>query len=526
MGSTASTAPIETSGTQGSGVTTGRGDCGVGTSLRLRALETGLFVTLPTGILDKPVEHLTVECWVYPYYASGQFPVYVSKFTPDWEGFALMGTKGCEISFAVHSWSDMTSPPYSLPKDTWTHVCGVFDRGEATLYINGSAQGRLTSTRALQPNSSNLCIGSTRRSGSENCYGFTGNIRDLRVWSCSRSPEQINANMTNISRYEMSNLLLWLQLGASGASEMNPCDIGPYSLPVTQTNLVLPARITKDEVSSFSPKELVHGKALLLDSRSHGLQVPSCEGLCPRSELSLEFWFYVKKENFTIPDSVFVSKMDYSKQNCGYGFLGSSRTITFFVNKWFDSPCVAPFPEEKWTHACGVFSNGRKELFLNGESVATNQTTRYINHSKDPLRIGHYPVLNSFEPNQPPYGFCGFCRDVRVWSCARTQHQIRSNMYHLGACDRAGLQAWLPLGSNGFTRDSPLAFECDHGPNALPVLPVGSSTATIFYLMVPPSPVDWSIARLLFIGKYKNSESECVLAVLPVSVIKRILYLL
>ncbi|MFM7058141.1 MAG: zinc-dependent peptidase [Planctomycetota bacterium] len=81
-----------------------------------------------------------------------------------------------------------------LPRGEWTHVVHTYRQGEATLYINGKADG--TSRRSGSP----LNIKSPARlylGGWYNNYDFSGDLDEVRISSTARSPEWIQLQYEN-----------------------------------------------------------------------------------------------------------------------------------------------------------------------------------------------------------------------------------------------------------------------------------------------------------------------------------------
>jgi hypothetical protein len=79
----------------------------------------------------------------------------------------------------------------------WVHVAGVFDRGFATIYVNGEVQGRVTlSFRAVQDPKETMQIGvdlSTPVDPVAKEGRFRGLIDSVRVYSRALTPEEILA---------------------------------------------------------------------------------------------------------------------------------------------------------------------------------------------------------------------------------------------------------------------------------------------------------------------------------------------
>lgn len=87
---------------------------------------------------------------------------------------------------------DMTNTPLTL--GTWTHVAGVFDGTNMTLYVGGVQRQQIASTRnPTAANTANLHLGKD--------YGtnvFTGNIDEARVYSFGATAGQIGTLVAGV----------------------------------------------------------------------------------------------------------------------------------------------------------------------------------------------------------------------------------------------------------------------------------------------------------------------------------------
>lgn len=95
----------------------------------------------------------------------------------------------------------------------------------------------------------------------------------------------------------------------------------------------------------------------------------------------------------------------------------------------FDPSPLAPTPYNQWTHVAGVFDSGNLFLYVNG--VLEDSETRVpadslISWSR--TRVFMMGVMNSGDDDGDERWYDGDLDEVRVWSVARTQSQIQSNM--------------------------------------------------------------------------------------------------
>ncbi|KAH3760331.1 hypothetical protein Pelo_7836 [Pelomyxa schiedti] len=484
----------------------------VGSGLRVGCNDTdGVDVRGPT---------VTIECWVYlSAEQTTPYPVYVLKSTESRDcGFGLLGKSATGICLCINRFTDEALASEAiLPVGEWHHVCGVFDRGQITMYVDGKQISQVRRPMNLLPASSPLEIGSTEwRIGKR---GFVGCVKHLRLWRCARTLPQITSSMSMHFPTDQLELVLYLPLISSARGNSLSRDLGPRGLSVTPVGNPLMGRYTSAGFVGcgvVSTTCLVTGKAMSLVNNACGLVIRNCSAICPSGSFTLECWLNLR--DYTAYP-VYISKTT-EDWNLGYGLIGKSNAgVTFFVNNWTHTiDKDAPLVKNVWHHLCGVYDSSAEQLsfYINGR-LAWKAAENLPTPCSDDLRIGNtmWSVVSSVK-----YGFCGYMRDVRLWSCPRSQEQVAASMHRLFPSDRKNLELWLPLGSNGFSTASPEFFK-DRGPNALSVEMVGGPLC--FTTVVPFTGVEWAIARLLFIGKFKNADEDCPLKHLPLNVIHLIM---
>ncbi|NMO15613.1 LamG domain-containing protein [Pyxidicoccus fallax] len=111
-----------------------------------------------------------------------------------------------------------------------------------------------------------------------------------------------------------------------------------------------------------------------------------------------------------------------------------------------------------WVHVAGTFDGSQWRLYRNGELLSESQ----------PLTEGGaYPIRARWAVGArgggAERGFNGNIRDVRIWSVARTQDQIREGMDNPPEENEDGLLAWWPMNEGKGQRVSDRSGNEAHG---------------------------------------------------------------
>lgn len=113
----------------------------------------------------------------------------------------------------------------------------------------------------------------------------------------------------------------------------------------------------------------------------------------------------------------------------------------------------------QWHHVAGVFDGTNHYLYINGALVNSSPGTLTIADSSEPLLIGN-------EATGLPRYFGGLIDEVRVWSLARTQDQIRIGMFQELPGTETGLRAYWKLNGSSV----------DFSPNGNPLTAINAPT--------------------------------------------------
>lgn len=180
--------------------------------------------------------------------------------------------------------------------------------------------------------------------------------------------------------------------------------------------------------------------ALILNKITDGVEVPHSSSLCPKQQMTIEFWAYA---NAVKRNPMFVSKTN-ADWSCGYGVLGRrDGNITMFHSGLLDDPMVEIAPQaiqaEKWTHLCFVFGDRKMEIYVNGALKAQTELSQRQNidygrtpeEQEVPLRIGFQRW------NVSRFGFEGMIAELRIWATEKRAQDIPQLMQGLPLSSKA-----------------------------------------------------------------------------------------
>jgi hypothetical protein len=168
-------------GAAGSGVSTASGV--LATAQSFSGL-TGVFSSTPDAPSLDPTSVVTLEAWIDATALGGRI---FDKITAGGTNGYLLDTVGNKLRMIVGSQALSTAS--SLSTGTWTHVAGVYDGANMTVYVNGAAAGTVAHTGAIPTNALTLRVGADSSGASL----FSGLIDEARVYSRALSAADIQA---------------------------------------------------------------------------------------------------------------------------------------------------------------------------------------------------------------------------------------------------------------------------------------------------------------------------------------------
>ena len=183
----------------------------------------------------------------------------------------------------------------------------------------------------------------------------------------------------------------------------------------------------------FKVQIKAQNNALDFDGGNDYVNISSSSSLQISSNVTMEAW--VKLDNTTGSKIVVVNADGGAASNTSYILripsagnvfrfsCGGGSGVDFdgegSVSESVDSPTIS---SGIWYHVAGVRDGTSMTLYLDGKSVDTETISNNSIHThSSSLAIGYYPSYGQY--------FDGQIDEVRIWNDARTQAEIKANMY-------------------------------------------------------------------------------------------------
>lgn len=197
--------------------------------------------------------------------------------------------------------------------------------------------------------------------------------------------------------------------------------------------------VVREEQDYIQPPVLSGNNALQFDGVNDYIEIPEIAAIRTdeKEPLTVEFWVFIasRPDNWQKAvskwgagggdDDEFVVCL---RQNGTFGFADTGRT-------GLDS--ITTFPTNSWFHFCCVWDSVEQNyaLYLNGERIPQSLKGGVpLRLTGEPIRIGTDGHRNQC--------FCGIIDEVRFWSVARSQVEIKRDMYRKLKGDESGLKGY------------------------------------------------------------------------------------
>jgi len=426
----------------------------VGQALNLNG--SSQYVDVPNSAGLNPTASISLEAWIYPRLPLNSVGSPIIKKAGEGlgqqDGYTLefSGTDGVVFGVNVNGtvwW--LATDPAPVPFSQWSHVAGVYDGTNVSIYVNGLLVSRKLGAHPapIVPSANHLQLGHDPSNPSR--Y-FNGLIDEASIYRTALSSAQIQAIYTAGSAGKCvpqpancvpppSGLVGWWP------GDGNANDIGGTNNGTLQGG----ATFTTGKV----------GQAINLNGSSQYLDVPSSASLNPTSSVSLEAWIYPRLPLNSVGSPIIKKAGEGLGQQDGYSLeFSGTDGVVFAVNVdgtvWWLATDPAPVPFSQWSHVAGVYDGTNVSIYVNGLLVSRKLGAHPapIVSSANHLQLGH-------DPSNPSRYFNGLIDEASIYRTALSSAQIQA-IYAAGSAGKcapqpancvpppSGLIGWWPGDGN------------------------------------------------------------------------------
>jgi len=234
-----------------------------------------------------------------------------------------------------------------------------------------------------------------------------------QAYALQKSSLCMNAGDPTFTAYEVGNTDL-----AGGPRFLHGCiDIGAYEIQMTPDGYA--------------------GNALQFNGIDEYASIGDNNSLDITENVTIEAWIRASSWEDYIWKGSIVAKDGSNKTgyNLRCGENGRLSFVSGISGQWVEVQSQEIMETDTWYHVCGTYDGNSQKLYINGDLVGENQTTGFIDTNDVHLFIAASPGFSDRY-------FNGKIDEIRLWNTARTEQQIRENMYLTVPEDEDGLVSY------------------------------------------------------------------------------------
>ncbi len=379
----------------------------------------------------------TFSTWVYPHITSGLRGILTTHNHSSTSNIGI-NQNGNKFSISI-GYTDGTreynskQSTYTITANTWTHITLIYkhNQNSVTFFINGKKDGEWTLSKQVDFRLDKILVGQWSNTYLNN-YKFDGLIDEVKIYSYTRTPQQIltdyNNGLSGISTSKGSSAILGSPLGTSqlsppithwrlddgfGSIAKNSGTIGP-SLDI---NLLSPSWI-----------EGKFGKALSFNG--NGDHTGRSNIQIGTSDFSVSTWIYIRPNP---PDDAYRGGIVSTGATDSFQFgINSSRSLSArcytgaTYTGWVHDSSSTLEPG-RWYHVVYVANRtGTGQFFINGHLNGQSDISSRSNQNILIVpQLGRNTWYSSTITEQSLYGYLD---EVKIYDYALTQDQIKLDM--------------------------------------------------------------------------------------------------
>ncbi len=377
---------------------------------------------------------ITMEAWIYPKSFATNFwqnSIIEKTYATGWPycyGYVLRcgGSGILDVAFgnSTHGWFALSSDANALVTNKWQHVAAAYDGENIKLYVNGKLVKSVAETKSISATSSSfLAIGNNQYDSDRR--PFDGYLDEIRIWNAARTEAEIKTNMfKEIGTH--TNLKAYYKMSDGTGTSLT--DNSGNSNTGTLTN----SPVWKASGSFAGSRQ-----ALDFDGTNDYINCGYMLNPSGETAFTVEAWVNLSdttKYHHLIWQYMTVASPDPDALGWLYFNPNSGKFRTQLGSNPGKASNHSVIPGE-WTHLAVVWTGTTLNFYLNGLLDITYSGINTLLSSTRNLYIGwggYY--TNTY--------FQGDLDEVRIWTIARTESEIRECMFKTLAGNETGLKAY------------------------------------------------------------------------------------
>lgn len=377
-----------------------------------------------TGVTVPACSRFTIEAWVCAESTSGENVVFAQQVTgvPGRSSLQICDGKVGFFNGGGNSW---TKGATTVPANEWHHIAAVHDTAVGTtVYLDGVADG----TNATKP----VALAQTKAViGNILAYrsNFKGCLSEVRVWTNALTEAEIRSRMhVRVSGREEGLFACWPL--EDFAFDSTPEIVGDVRAALNAHYVSTDAPEGLDLASASLPR-IVSGTTIKgYYDNPNGIPTPlttlgrtfTFEAWVNPSQLSGERWLLSQfpgagRVNVQLDNG----KLRLFQGDCTPNGVTAAETV----------------PLSTWSHVAATRTPTNICLYLNGVCVTNIAVTTCVEPVQQGVWIGATGSSGTT--------FAGYMQEVRIWSVARAEADIRADMGAALTGQEQGLAALYPM---------------------------------------------------------------------------------
>lgn len=295
------------------------------------------------------------------------------------------------------SWTSQDTTP--VTDGLWHHIAIVFTQAKLTFFKDGVATADSIDV-LFEMAGGDLQLGA----GFGSATGFVGQLYNSRIWSVSRTAQEIAANR-------------WAQLGGSTPGLTVGCQFDEVNQQIVNVVGAAGASISDGNVITTDlPQPSCGFEFTGAEASVNWVNIPAASS----TALTLECWISIEAADAGARTQILM--LDGARSGATrLEYLGDQKLGFFWLNQSYASADTTVIADGSWHHVAIVFDNNQVRLFKDGVATADQLQLAATLPAGDTMTVGGQQGADG--------PFKGQISDVRGWAAARTAAEVSSFRY-------------------------------------------------------------------------------------------------